>query len=211
MPQKTKRLDEILTIAPVIPVITIEDSSVALPLAKALVKGGLPVIEITLRTKAAIDAIKLISKEVKGAIVGAGTVISASQYNSASRAGASFMVSPGTTPALLDIAGSHDVPLLPGASSPSESMFLMDRSYLRQKFFPAEPSGGTTFLSSLISPLPDIKFCPTGGITLESAPSYLKLSNVICIGGSWIASSKLINQENWQQIEDNARVAANLK
>ena len=210
MPQNTKRLDEILSQAPVIPVITIEDTSDAIPLAKALVKGGLPVIEITLRTKAAIEAIKVISNEVKGAIVGAGTVLTASQYNAASQAGASFMVSPGTTPSLLDIAGTHDVPLLPGASSPSESMFLLDRSYLRQKFFPAEPSGGTAFLSSLVSPLPDIKFCPTGGITLESAPSYLKLKNVMCIGGSWIASSDLIKQKNWQQIEKNARVAAKL-
>ena len=211
MPQNAKRLDEILTIAPVIPVITIKDSSNAIPLARALVKGGLPVIEITLRTKSAIEAIKLISQEVKGAIVGAGTVLTASQYKSATRAGASFMVSPGTTPSLLDIAGTHDVPLLPGASSPSESMFLMDRSYLRQKFFPAEQSGGIDYLSALVSPLPDVKFCPTGGVTLENSTSYLKLKNVLCVGGSWIASLDLIKQKNWAKIEENARIAASLK
>ncbi len=207
MTQNVERVDAILTAAPVVPVLIVDDARKAVPMAKALVAGGLPAIEITLRTAAAIDAIRAVAEEVEGALAGAGTVLNAEQYDAAVKAGATFIVSPGATTTLLDIATGYDVPLLPGATSASESMALLERGYARQKFFPAEPAGGAPFLKALSSPLSGVKFCPTGGITVQNAPTYLRLPNVICVGGSWVASPDLINGEAWDQIEANARAA----
>lgn len=210
MPQSTKRIDDLFKSTPVVPILIVEDSKRAVKAARALYEGGLKTIEVTLRTSAAIEAIKAIKGEVEGAVVGAGTVLTAKQYKAASQAGASFIVTPGYTPRLLDIAGTHDIPLIPGVSTVSESMFLLERAYNRLKFFPAEPAGGTKYLGALVSPLPELAFFPTGGITLKSAPDYLALPNVVSVGGSWIAPPKLIEGENWARIKSNARAASKL-
>ncbi len=210
MPQNTTRIDAVMLAAPVIPVLIVEDAAIAVPMAKALVKGGLPAIEITLRTPAALDAIKAVADEVEGAIVGAGTVLDPKQFDAASAAGANFIVSPGATRALMDAAATHEVPWLPGASTASEVMELLEHGYTRLKFFPAEQAGGAAFLKSLASPLAAARFCPTGGITAEKAASYLALPNVACVGGSWIASAEAIAEQDWAGIEARARAAAAL-
>ncbi|OYV34868.1 MAG: keto-deoxy-phosphogluconate aldolase, partial [Rhodospirillales bacterium 20-64-7] len=179
-------LSDILRAAPVIPVVMIDDMAHAIPLARALLAGGLPVIEITLRTPAALESIRAIAADVPGALVGVGTVLEPAHYREAAKAGARFAVSPGSTPALLDAAFQSGLAPLPGISTASEAMLLIERGYQFAKFFPAEPAGGAPFLSAIASPLPQLTFCPTGGITLESAPKYLKLPNVICVGGSWM-------------------------
>lgn len=204
-------LEAILKAAPVIPVVIIDDIADAVPLAKALVKGGLPVIEITLRTKAGLEAIRAIAAEVPAAIVGVGTVITPSQYREAAIAGAKFAVSPGATPTLLDAATNSGLAPLPGIATASEAMVLIERGYRFAKFFPAEPSGGAAFLASIASPLPQLTFCPTGGITLASAPNYLKLPNVICIGGSWMLAKQNILARNWTEIQNQAAKASELK
>lgn len=204
-------LDEILRAAPVVPVLTIENIADAVPLARALVQGGLPVLEITLRTKAALECIRAIIAEVKGAIVGAGTVLDGKKLKETEHLGCAFAVSPGATRHLLDAAEDIMVPLLPGSASASECMTLLERGYRFQKFFPAEPAGGAAYLSSLASPLPQVSFCPTGGITVETAPAYLKLANVITLGGSWMAPKKLVAAKDWAGIEVLARAAAKLK
>jgi len=204
-------MEAILKAAPVIPVMVIENVADAVPLARALVKGGLPVLEITLRTKAAMECIKAIIAEVEGAIVGAGTVLDGKKLKETEHLGCAFAVSPGSTPHLLDAAEDIMVPLLPGSATASECMTLMERGYRFQKFFPAEPSGGAAYLSSLASPLPQVSFCPTGGITLETAPRYLKTANVITVGGSWMATKKLIAAKDWGEIERLAREAAGLR
>ena len=203
-------MEAILKMAPVVPVLVIENVADAVPLARALVKGGLPVLEITLRTKAALDCIRAIMAEVEGAIVGAGTVLDGKKLREAEHIGCKFAVSPGATRKLLDAAEDSMVPLLPGSASASECMALIERGYRFQKFFPAEPAGGAAYLGSLASPLPQVNFCPTGGITLESAPKYLKLANVITVGGSWMAPKKLIEANDWAGIEQLAREAASL-
>ncbi len=203
-------MESILKAAPVVPVMVIENVADAVPLARALVAGGLPVLEITLRTKAALECIRAIIAEVEGAIVGAGTVLDGKKLKEAERLGCAFAVSPGSTRALLDAAEDMIVPLLPGSATATECMNLMDRGYRFQKFFPAEPAGGIAYLTSLASPLPQVSFCPTGGITLETAPKYLKLSNVITIGGSWMAPKKLVEAKDWAAIEALARQAAQL-
>jgi 2-dehydro-3-deoxyphosphogluconate aldolase / (4S)-4-hydroxy-2-oxoglutarate aldolase len=208
---KQSNVAAILNKAPVVPVIVIEDVKHAVPLAKALVAGGLPVLEITLRTDAAIDAMKAIMAEVEGAIVGAGTVLTPEQFKQCSKLGCEFAVSPGATGKLLGAAEDYDMPLLPGAATASEAMALLEWGYRLQKFFPAEPAGGTAYLSSLASPLPQVKFCPTGGITPETAPKYLALPNVITIGGSWMVPKKLVAAGDWAGIEKLARDAATLK
>jgi 2-dehydro-3-deoxyphosphogluconate aldolase / (4S)-4-hydroxy-2-oxoglutarate aldolase len=205
------RLESILRRAPVIPVVIIEDLKDAVPLARALVAGGLPVIEITLRTAAGLEAIRAISAEVPGAVVGAGTALSAAQFENAVAAGAKFVVSPGATDALLDAVAGADVRLLPGIATASEAMRLIERGYEFAKFFPAAAAGGAAFLSSIASPLPQLKFCPTGGITLASAPDYLKLPNVVCIGGSWMVGGKAIAAGDWAGITAGAKAASALK
>lgn len=210
MPQDINRVEAVMTAAPVIPVLIVEDPAKAVPMAEALVRGGLPAIEITLRTPRALEAIKLVADNVEGAIPGAGTVLDQKQYDAAVEAGSKFIVSPGATPRLLDIADQHEVPLLPGASSASEVMALLERGYERLKFFPAEQAGGAPFLKSLSSPLAAAKFCPTGGVSLAKAKDYLSLPNVLCVGGSWIADAKAIENEDWAGIEERARAAAGL-
>lgn len=206
-----KSLESILKLAPVVPVLVIEDVADALPLARALVKGGLPVLEITLRTEKALDCIRAIMAEVEGAVVGAGTVLNADQLAQVEKLDCAFAVSPGSTPLLLEAAADSTVPLLPGAATASEAMLLLELGYRFQKFFPAEPAGGVSYLSALASPLPQIRFCPTGGITPGTASAYLALPNVITIGGSWMAPRKLLAARDWASVEVLSREAAQLK
>jgi len=210
MSQDVLKIETVMRAAPVIPVLVVESPKDAVPMAEALVRGGLRAIEITLRTSEALAAIKAVSDAVEGAIVGAGTVLNGPQYDAAVAAGARFIVSPGATDTLLDAAETHDVPLLPGAATATEVMHLLDRGYSRLKFFPAEQAGGADYLKSLSSPLADAKFCPTGGIGLAKAGSYLALPNVLCVGGSWIADKAAIAAHDWKGIEARAREAAKL-
>ena len=210
MPQKADKLLPVLTGQPVIPVLKIQRAADAVPLARALAAGGLPAIEITLRTAEAIDAIRLAASEVPEAIVGAGTILTARHFDQATRAGARFIVSPGTTQELLDAARSTDVPLLPGATTPSEVMAAAEEGYKILKFFPAEQSGGVAFLKALSSPLAGTRFCPTGGVTPQNASAYLSLPNVICVGGSWVAPDNLVDEGEWGAITALAREAAAL-
>ena len=197
---------ELCKIAPVIPVLIIEDISSARDLGEALVAGGLPVLEVTLRTQCALQAISEMSK-IKGGIVGAGTLITYNDVKNAVDAGATFGVSPGATDNLIDACEEAGLPLLAGASSASEAMTLLEKGYSVQKFFPAEAAGGAAFLKSLSSPLPQITFCPTGGISQKNALNYLTSSNVECVGGSWVAPKEAIANRDWQQIEDLAKDA----
>jgi 2-dehydro-3-deoxyphosphogluconate aldolase/(4S)-4-hydroxy-2-oxoglutarate aldolase len=211
MAQKTEKLLPILEGQPVIPVLKIGRLGDAVPLARALAAGGLPAIEITLRTPDAIDAIRLVADEVPEALVGAGTILTAHGFEQAADAGARFIVSPGTTQELLDCARSGEVPFLPGAITPSEIMSLREEGYSVLKFFPAEQAGGAAFLKSLASPLAGVRFCPTGGISLANAHDYLGLSNVVCVGGSWVAPDDLVNARDWNAIVALARQAAQLR
>lgn len=201
-------LESILRLAPVVPVVVIHDLAHAVPLARALVAGGTPAIEITLRTPVALDAIRAIAAEVEGAQVGAGTVLTPRDLEAASAAGARFAVSPGATPGLLDAAAYSPVPLLPGAASASEVMALIERGYTLQKCFPAAAIGGPELLRGWAGPLPAARFCPTGGITAERALDYLALPNVICVGGSWLAPRSAVDAGDWAAVERLARAAA---
>ncbi|SER98475.1 2-dehydro-3-deoxyphosphogluconate aldolase / (4S)-4-hydroxy-2-oxoglutarate aldolase [Tranquillimonas rosea] len=195
--------------APVIPVLVIEDASIARPLAEALVAGGLPALEVTLRTDAALDAIREMSG-VAGGMVGAGTLLTPDDVARAKEAGATFGVSPGATPRLVDACEDADLPLLPGAATATEAMALMDRGYTTQKFFPAEASGGAAALKAIGAPIPQVSFCPTGGVSLANARSYLDLPNVLCVGGSWVAPKDKVAARDWAAIEELAREAAAL-
>lgn len=203
-----KGLGAMLALAPVIPVMVIEDLAHAVPLARALSAGGLRVLEITLRTPCALDCIRAIAAEVPEAIVGAGTVMDDAQMKAVKDAGAQFAVSPGATPKLLDSARAHALAWLPGAVTASQIMALAEEGLTFLKFFPAVPAGGTPYLSSLGSVFPDVKFCPTGGIGKQNAAEFLNLSNVICVGGSWVAPSGLVKSGDWQAITELARAAA---
>jgi 2-dehydro-3-deoxyphosphogluconate aldolase/(4S)-4-hydroxy-2-oxoglutarate aldolase len=211
MKKKQASVEAALRRAPVVPVMVIEDVKHSVPLARALVAGGLPVLEITLRTDAALESMRAIMAEVEGATVGAGTVLNKEQLHSCEKIGCAFAVSPGSSPRLLDAAEDCAMPLLPGGVTATEIMALLERGYHFQKFFPAEPAGGIAALSSLASPLPQVKFCPTGGITPEKARDYLKLPNVITLGGSWMAPKTKISSGDWQGIEVLAREAAALR
>ena len=204
-------LEAALLKAPIVPVMVIEDVKHAVPLARALVKGGLPVLEITLRTAAALDCIRAIVAEVEGAIVGSGTVLDAKLLKASEKAGCVFAVAPGCTDKILRAAKDQRIALLPASASPSEAMKLLEHGYELQKFFPAEQSGGAPYLASLSTVLPKIRFCPTGGITPALAPTYLKLPNVITLGGSWMAPKNLVNEGKWDEIEKLARDAAALR
>jgi 2-dehydro-3-deoxyphosphogluconate aldolase / (4S)-4-hydroxy-2-oxoglutarate aldolase len=197
--------------APVIPVLTIEREADAVPLARALVKGGLPVLEVTLRTPAALDALREIAAEVPEAVLGAGTVLNAEQLDQAKRAGARFLVSPGCTRALAEAARTSGLPFLPGVQTVSEAMALSDQGFRLMKFFPADQAGGLGWLKAVAAPLAGLKFCPTGGIGADTAPSYLALPNVACIGGSWVAPRDAVVAGDWQKVERLAAAAANLK
>jgi 2-dehydro-3-deoxyphosphogluconate aldolase/(4S)-4-hydroxy-2-oxoglutarate aldolase len=211
MVQKREPLLALFGDQPVIPVVRIERLADAVPLARALVEGGLTVIEITLRTPDALDAIRLVAMEVEGATVGAGTVLSPRQFDAAARSGARFIVSPGTTQELLDAAHESEVPLLPGAMTPSEIMSIHEEGYSVLKFFPAEQAGGARFLAALASPLPRARFCPTGGITAANAGAYLALDNVVCVGGSWVAPDAMVREGQWRRIAELSREAADLR
>ncbi|MEM8811960.1 MAG: bifunctional 4-hydroxy-2-oxoglutarate aldolase/2-dehydro-3-deoxy-phosphogluconate aldolase [Pseudomonadota bacterium] len=200
-------LHTILSAAPVLPVVVVDSPEEALCLTDALVAGGLTAIEITLRTPAALDAIASLSASHKNARIGAGTVTTPEQLAAVEQAGAAFAVSPGSTPALLDAAEESALPFLPGAATASEAMQLLARGFSYQKFFPAEASGGAPAVKALGAPLPDIRFCPTGGISPDNALDYLSLANVICIGGSWVADPKLIRAGQWDAVTERARHA----
>ncbi|MBL8583301.1 MAG: 2-dehydro-3-deoxy-phosphogluconate aldolase [Rhizobiaceae bacterium] len=210
MTTKTDLLLSLLDGQPVIPVLKIDDVAHAAPLARALARGGLRVIEITLRTDAALDAIKA-AATVPEAVVGAGTILNAHQFHQAVAAGSRFIVSPGLTPQLLDAASASPVPLLPGAVTSSEIMAAKEAGLDFLKFFPAEQSGGAAYLKALASPFAGIRFCPTGGIAANNARDYLSLPNVVCVGGSWSAPDALVKAGKWDEIEELAREAAKLK
>ncbi|NHI09971.1 KHG/KDPG aldolase [Streptomyces sp. KO7888] len=199
-----------LDLAPVVPVVVVDDLADAVPLARALVAGGLPAIEVTLRTPVALDAIRAIAGEVPDAVVGAGTVVTAEQVGEVVAAGARFLVSPGWTDKLLEAMRGSGVPFLPGVSTTSEVVALLERGVREMKFFPAEAAGGTAYLKALAAPLPQARFCPTGGITPASAPEYLALPNVGCVGGSWMLPKDAIDGRDWGRVEALAREAAGL-
>ncbi|MFF8539718.1 bifunctional 4-hydroxy-2-oxoglutarate aldolase/2-dehydro-3-deoxy-phosphogluconate aldolase [Streptomyces werraensis] len=201
----------VLGLAPVVPVVVVEDAADAVPLARALVAGGLPAIEVTLRTPAAPDAVRAIAAEVPGAVVGAGTVLTPEQVTDAVAAGARFLVSPGCTDALLAAMRAAGVPFLPGVSTASEVMALLERGVREMKFFPARAAGGTAYLKSLAGPLPQARFCPTGGIGPDTAPEYLALPNVVCVGGSWMLPEDAVAARDWDRVERLARQAAALR
>src|SRR5210317_206901 len=203
------RAREICLLAPVVPVLVINDVAHARPLAQALVAGGLPALEVTLRTPVALEAIAEMA-QVAGGVVGAGTLLTPADVQAAKAAGAKFGVSPGATDILLDACESADLPLLPGAATSSEVMRLLERGYSVQKFFPAEANGGAPALKAIGAPLPQVSFCPTGGVSLTNAPNYLSLSNTLCVGGSWVAPQNLIDAGDWDAITELARQAAAL-
>ncbi|HWT23339.1 MAG TPA: bifunctional 4-hydroxy-2-oxoglutarate aldolase/2-dehydro-3-deoxy-phosphogluconate aldolase [Solirubrobacteraceae bacterium] len=207
----TPTIEAITGAAPVVPVVVIEDAADGVPLARALVAGGLPAVEVTLRTPGALEALERIAAEVPDAIVGAGTVLSGAQADAAVAAGASFLVSPGTTPALLDAMAGSGVPFLPGAATASDVVALVERGVSVAKFFPAEAAGGVAALRALAGPFPDVRFCPTGGIDLRRAPEYLALPNVVCVGGSWMVPKDAARAGDWAAVEELARAAAALR
>jgi 2-dehydro-3-deoxyphosphogluconate aldolase/(4S)-4-hydroxy-2-oxoglutarate aldolase len=200
----------LLDLAPVVPVLVLDDAADAVPLARALVAGGLPAIEVTLRTPAALDAVRAIADGVPGAVVGAGTVLTPAQVTESVAAGARFLVSPGWTDVLLTAMRASGVPFLPGVSTTSEVVALLERGVREMKFFPAQAAGGTAYLKSLAGPLPQARFCPTGGIGIDSAPEYLALPNVGCVGGSWMVPADAVAAGDWARIEALARQAAGL-
>lgn len=200
---------KVCNLAPVIPVLVVEDASVAVNLAKALVTGGLPALEVTLRTPAALDVIREMAT-VEGGVVGAGTLLTPADVEAAKAAGASFGVAPGATKRLLDACEANDLPLLPGAATASEAMALLERGYTVQKFFPAEANGGAKALKAIGAPIPQVKFCPTGGVSLANATDYLSLSNTLCVGGSWVAPADKVVSGDWAGITALAAEAAAL-
>ncbi|NED31732.1 bifunctional 4-hydroxy-2-oxoglutarate aldolase/2-dehydro-3-deoxy-phosphogluconate aldolase [Streptomyces sp. SID8499] len=201
----------VLNLAPVVPVVVLDDVALAVPLARALVAGGLPAIEVTLRTPAAPEVIRAIAAEVPQAVVGAGTVLTPAQVTQCVSAGARFLVSPGWTDTLLGAMTESGVPFLPGVSTASEVVALLERGVREMKFFPAQAAGGTAYLKSLAAPLPQARFCPTGGIGPDTAPGYLALSNVGCVGGSWMVPADALAARDWARIERLAREAAALR
>ncbi|MDJ1133427.1 bifunctional 4-hydroxy-2-oxoglutarate aldolase/2-dehydro-3-deoxy-phosphogluconate aldolase [Streptomyces iconiensis] len=200
----------VLDLAPVIPVVVLDDPQDAVPLARALVAGGLPAIEVTLRTPAAPGAIRAIADAVPEAVVGAGTVINADGVRTAVEAGARFLVSPGWTDQLLGAMRESGLPILPGVSTTSEVVALLERGVTEMKFFPAEAAGGTAYLKSLASPLPQARFCPTGGVSEANAPAYLALPNVACVGGTWMLPQDALAQKDWDRVRRLAAHASGI-
>jgi 2-dehydro-3-deoxyphosphogluconate aldolase/(4S)-4-hydroxy-2-oxoglutarate aldolase len=200
----------VLDLAPVLPVVVLEDAADAVPLARALVAGGLPAVEVTLRTPAGLDAVRAVAGEVPDAVVGAGTVVTPAQVADSVAAGARFLVSPGWTDVLLEAMRASGVPFLPGVSTVSEVVALLERGVREMKFFPARAAGGTAYLKALYGPLPQARFCPTGGIGPDSAPEYLALPNVGCVGGSWMVPADAVAARDWARVERLAREAAAL-
>jgi 2-dehydro-3-deoxyphosphogluconate aldolase/(4S)-4-hydroxy-2-oxoglutarate aldolase len=200
----------LLDIVPVIPVVVVNDPADAVPIAAALVDGGLPVIELTLRTPAALDAIQRIAKEVPDILVGAGTIVDTGQPELAAAAGAQFLVSPGSTPGLRAAMRDTGLPHLPGVATVSEVLTLLEENYTEMKFFPAEPAGGAPYLRAMHSPVPAARFCPTGGITPTNLADYLKTPNVGCVGGSWLTPADAVERRDWTRISDLAKAAREL-
>lgn len=210
-PQEQSRIArDIARLAPILPVLVVEEAARARPLAEALVRGGLPALEVTLRTPEALGAIEAMAG-VPGGVVGAGTLLTPGDVRAAKAAGAKFGVSPGATDALIEACIEEGLPLLPGAATASEAMRLLERGYDMLKFFPAEAAGGAAYLKSLAGPLPQVAFCPTGGVSADNAPGYLSLPNVICAGGSWVAPSAMQAEGDWDGIGALARAAAALR
>ncbi len=207
--QASNAAEKVCLLAPVVPVLVIDDASTAGDLATALVAGGLPALEVTLRTPAALDAIREMAK-IDGGVVGAGTLLTAQDVENAKDAGATFGVAPGATDMLLDACEANDLPLLPGAATATEAMRLLERGYRVQKFFPAEANGGAPALKAIGAPIPQVKFCPTGGVSLANAATYLGLSNTLCVGGSWVAPKDKVQSGDWAGITALAREAAQL-
>lgn len=207
MTEQKITMRDILTLSPVIPVLSIKDPGQAIPLARALASGGLKVIEVTLRTPCALDAIRRIADEVEGTCVGAGTVLTANDLDLAQGAGARFAVSPGATPALLAAAKSSGMPFLPGIATPSEIMAALEAGLDSLKFFPAEAAGGIAMLKAFSGPFPGVRFCPTGGIREETLASYLALDNVAAVGGTWLAPADLLANQEWDKIQSLAERA----
>ncbi len=207
--EASKQATDICRLAPVVPVLVVQDASTAGALATALVAGGLPALEVTLRTPAALDAIREMAR-IPGGVVGAGTLLTPADVLAAKEAGALFGVSPGATDRLLDACEDADLPLLPGAASATEAMRLLERGYTMQKFFPAEAAGGAAALKAIGAPIPQVTFCPTGGVTPTNAPVYLALPNTVCVGGSWVAPANMVNAGDWAGIEALARDASML-
>ena len=210
MSSPSERPVSLLDVVPVLPVVVVERREDAVPIARALVAGGLPAIELTLRTPAALDAIRAISDEVPEILVGAGTVVSPGQAKEARDAGARFLVSPGSTPTLLAAMTETGLPFLPGTSTVSEVLAALELGLTELKFFPAEASGGTAYLRAIAAPVPGARFCPTGGITPASAPDYLALPNVGCVGGSWLTPPDVVRRGDWAAITALAAHAAAL-
>jgi 2-dehydro-3-deoxyphosphogluconate aldolase/(4S)-4-hydroxy-2-oxoglutarate aldolase len=204
-------IEDILALSPVMPVVTIADAAHAVPMARALVAGGLRTVEITLRTPAALAAVAAIAREVPEAVIGVGTVLSPKDLKDAADAGATFAISPGTTAELLDAARHGPIPYLPAIATAGELMMGLDRGFTAFKFFPAAAAGGVAALKAFGGPFPGVRFCPTGGISLATAPDYLALPNVLCVGGSWIAPEAAINAGDTAAIERLAREAAALR
>ncbi|WP_120988738.1 bifunctional 4-hydroxy-2-oxoglutarate aldolase/2-dehydro-3-deoxy-phosphogluconate aldolase [Helicobacter pylori] len=193
---------EVLQISPIVPVVVIEDIKDAVPLAQSLVEGGIPIIEVTLRSSCALEAIELIAKNVPKMRVGAGTILNPTQLEQAQNRGAEFLISPGLTIKLLEHAKKKDMPLIPGVSSSSEVMQALELGYNALKFFPAEYCGGVKLLNAFNGPFKGVKFCPTGGISADNMRSYLNLENVLCVGGSWLTPKDLIQNKEWDKITE---------
>ncbi len=206
----SRTIKEIMQTSPIVPVMVINNAEHAVPLARALVEGGITVLEITLRTKAALESIRRIKAQVPDAIVGAGTIINVDTLNQAIEAGAEFIVSPGTTEKMIDAAIATGIPLLPGVANPSEAMRLLEKGLTEMKFFPAEAAGGIPMLKSIGAPIPQISFCPTGGINQNNVKAYYDLPNVACVGGSWMCASSLVDAENWSEITRLSQEAVSL-
>ncbi|MEM5503058.1 2-dehydro-3-deoxy-phosphogluconate aldolase [Ahrensia kielensis] len=210
MAQNVDALIPVMTGQKVIPVIVLDNADDAVPLARALAAGGLPAVEITLRTAAALECIKRVAAEVPEAIVGAGTILNGRNFDEAVAAGSKFIVSPGLTPELVSAANGHDVPLLPGSVTSSEIMSALEAGYTHLKFFPAEQAGGAAYLKSCSTVFGQVKFCPTGGVSVKNANDYLSLPNVLCVGGSWVAPKDMITSGDWDGITELAKAAAGI-
>lgn len=204
-------VSQLLSISPVMPVVVIDDAKLAVPLARALVEGGVRVMEVTLRTSAALESIRSIAREVPEISVGAGTILNTRDLQQAREAGASFGISPGSVPELLKSGRESDWPYLPGAMTPSDVMAAMAAGYSTLKFFPAAQAGGVSMLKALAGPFPKLMFCPTGGISIATAPDYLALSNVSCVGGSWLTPADRIAAQDWAVITKLAQDACLLR
>ncbi len=205
------KIIEVLQISPIVPVVVIENVKDTVPLAQSLIEGGIPIIEVTLRSSCALEAIELIAKNVPKMRVGAGTILNPTQLEQAQNRGAEFLISPGLTIKLLEHAKKKDMPLIPGVSSSSEVMQALELGYSALKFFPAEYCGGVKLLNAFNGPFKGVKFCPTGGISIDNMRSYLNLENVLCVGGSWLTPKDLIQNKEWDKITEICKRALALR